>query len=316
MVKKHADLGLLFKDEMVLAIRDEHKTETRRIANTTAAADTVWRQPEPGYFVAGKPGTVDGDRLIASTGNGQRIRVGQTLWVREAWRVFAGTVIQYRADKQTRSIQWQPDGTFKTLPRRLQGVVSTDKVCWKSPIHLPRYAARIECVVTNIKLERLHAITDEGALAEGVRLMPGFRSKFYGVLGCNGCESIITPQRSPREAFAKLWEHIHGVPWQDCDQWVWVIQFKRVYSDALYSVGIWDTVARGFVAPWWPGQAMNVDRGTLRKLLRELFNMGYIKRRQRSSNGGPWGERCKVFVERTGGRSQLAVMRDWQGSQQ
>lgn len=53
-------------------------------------------------------------------------------------------------------------------------------------IHMPRTASRLTLIVERVKIERLHAITIEDVLAEGV------------------------PATAPIGAFAELWDRLHG----------------------------------------------------------------------------------------------------------
>lgn len=80
-------------------------------------------------------------------------------------------------------------------------------------IHMPRWASRLTLEVVDVRAERLHAVTDDDALAEGVdrtnASIPGYA----------------------RTRFARLWDSINGerpgCAWSD-DPWVWRIEFRRV----------------------------------------------------------------------------------------
>ncbi|KRP84181.1 hypothetical protein HBO13_03160 [Pseudomonas lactis] len=80
---------------------------------------------------------------------------------------------------------------------------------------MPRWASRILLEITDVRVERLHAITNEQALAEGVK----------------SAESDIDPDGndySPCELFGGLWTMINGMDSWNANSWVWVIEFKQV----------------------------------------------------------------------------------------
>ena len=71
-------------------------------------------------------------------------------------------------------------------------------------------ASRLTLGVTSVRVERLHAITEDDARAEG-------------------CEATVcdAPDDS-RTLFRDLWESINGEASWASDAWVWVVCFKRV----------------------------------------------------------------------------------------
>lgn len=119
---------------------------------------------------------------------------GEKLWVKEGLRNTAGFVA-YQADDTmpgNRTTPWR--WAKKTLPS----------------MFCPRWASRITLTVTAVRCERLQAISEADAIAEGAQ--------------CAGFPASLTN----RGAFAKLWDKINGKkhPWES-DPWVWVIEFER-----------------------------------------------------------------------------------------
>lgn len=127
-----------------------------------------------------------------------RPNAGSRLWVRESWAQDAVGRMLWRADGE-RDVRWSPS------------------------IHLPRYASRIDLeVVDEIRLEKLHEITEEDAKAEGTahRIAPG------GDLA--GAFDHVDKPINHRAFFEQGWREINGAESWDLNPWVWVVSFRRV----------------------------------------------------------------------------------------
>lgn len=83
---------------------------------------------------------------------------------------------------------------------------------------MPRWASRITLEVTEVRVQRLQAISEEDAVAEG--LTPGRRDEQARQLSWG------------RLGFMELWESINGkrAPWSSNPS-VWAISFRRVRDD-------------------------------------------------------------------------------------
>lgn len=75
-------------------------------------------------------------------------------------------------------------------------------------IHMPRWGSRIRLLLDGVRVERLQAITDEDARAEGVTPRGDGSMRHYA-------------------AFRLLWCEINGHQSWDENPWVWVVSFKR-----------------------------------------------------------------------------------------
>ena len=174
---------ILFSGPMVRAILEGRKTMTRRVIKLqpTGAADVQYR------VAAAVTMPVSGRQQVCPYG-----RVGDHLWVRETWAPHAwpptGPSYQYAADDQY------------PAPER-----------WRPSIHMPRAASRITLEVLNVRVERLHDISEEDAKAEGVTLKG--TSRYDG---------------EARDAFEALWCGINGAESWDANPWVWRISFRVV----------------------------------------------------------------------------------------
>lgn len=123
---------ILFSGEMVRAILDGRKTQTRRVVKGIALD---WLAPD--MFTP---------RFVASPENDlcQYGKVGDRLWVRETFQPY-GDGYAYRATP--------------AIPENHN---------WKPSIFMPRAASRITLEITNVRVERLNEISDKDAEAEGV----------------------------------------------------------------------------------------------------------------------------------------------------
>lgn len=93
---------------------------------------------------------------------------------------------------------------------------------WRPSIHMPRWASRITLEITDVRVERLNSISQEDAQAEGMELT-GWRPT-YSDPDSGG--EVWTPY----DNFAQLWESIYGEESWKANPWVWVIEFKMVIN--------------------------------------------------------------------------------------
>lgn len=207
---------IIFKGDMVRAILDGRKTQTRRIAKLPAE----WHKGR-GAFKNNPHGdeefVIHGD-CGTKTMYCPRGRVGDRLWVREDWRCTGGGTdrnIIYRADgDSTMSYCGVDDGRTGILhvPEEHWAewdrlVYKTNRGCnWRLPTHMPKWAARIWLEVTGVRVERVQDTIHGDMRKEGVK----------GILTGPGTQDC-----SYEKAFMKLWE------W-DKNPWVWVVEFKVI----------------------------------------------------------------------------------------
>jgi DNA-binding transcriptional regulator YiaG len=80
-----------------------------------------------------------------------------------------------------------------------------------APVNMPRWASRILLEIVSVRVERLHDISEQDAMAEGVR------------------HSLHLPSgRDARGNFAHLWWTINGDDSWEANPWVWCISFRMV----------------------------------------------------------------------------------------
>lgn len=217
-----AEHPILFKPEMVRAILEGRKTQTRRVLrhivgikgpvtefgpSTTAGYDWHFRDRERRWHDLRHAECVQ--RLPA--------RVGDRLWVRETWKPipdakpggyfipgsrFYGRSAYYRADQD--------------CPIWANGP-------WKSPRHMPRAASRLTLLVTDVRVQRLQDISEDDAIAEGVEdvtreVAPrDLSSRFWKRYRDGGWNGYVD---NPVGSYASLWTEINGPGAWDANPWV------------------------------------------------------------------------------------------------
>ena len=226
---------ILFSAPMVRAILQGRKTQTRRIVKQKGDSERhlklhrnrVWASLRSDEVEFGATTTTiygsdevlfDKDHaytpVVIGGGKGRPLQCpygapGDRLWVREKFTYWerpgdGHDFIKYLADDALVSLgKWKhPHPIYEHCVGRFGKTVPS--------IHMPRWASRIDLEVINVRVERLHEISDSDAIAEGCQ--------------CAGVPTSI----SNIGAFAKLWEQINGKGSWCSNPWVWVVVFKRV----------------------------------------------------------------------------------------
>lgn len=136
------------------------------------------------------------------------IEAGDTIWVREALRIEAAH-IAYTADG-THALWEGGRRVWRWKRDQLPGV------------HMPRWAARIQKVVTGVRIERLQDITEAGAIAEGIESHIDDGVTYYGPFGKGTA--------CPIAAYRCLWESLHCPGSWDANPEVQVISWAELAS--------------------------------------------------------------------------------------
>ncbi|ELN4045050.1 TPA: morphogenetic protein [Klebsiella variicola subsp. variicola] len=230
--------GMIFNGEMVRAILDGRKTQTRRIM-APQPADDIERGIFPNPEVIGWKSSRRHKHGSTTAHFCPYGKPGDRIWVREAYRFPASlddvspTGVGEMAVATGYRKPWAPTfyeftGTFSD---GWKGFETPPKVSdagkLRPSIHMPRWASRILLEITNVRVERLNAISEKDAAAEGVppagSLLPDYPGTF------------LTPKgdfATAKVAFQRLWESIYGAENWLANPWVWVIEFKRVEGGA------------------------------------------------------------------------------------
>ncbi|HIF7652191.1 TPA: hypothetical protein ACX4IJ_001808 [Klebsiella pneumoniae] len=209
--------GMIFNAEMVRALLDGRKTQTRRPVKFPVHDKNL------GCELAGNE--LAGELSAGNYLNSAFGKPGDRIWVRETWNKYGG-LLTYRADHD-----WIDDMRKET--------VCTAK--WVPSIHMPRWASRILLEITDVRVERLNAISEEDAQREGVHTEVwdqtvvarnyAARDEFFQFWS-EDMPHYVEMNQLYRSSFRSLWESIYGAEKWQANPWVWVIEFKRVEGGA------------------------------------------------------------------------------------
>ena len=214
--------------EMVRAILDGRKCCTRRInkdANDYVVPDMDFYDSDKRTYAVHNYADKEHTDKLSIAERICPICPGDILWVRETWCLrYDGEKYFYKADKNT--------------PREEKQLIDYDHTSWKPSIHMPKEAARIWLKVTDVRVERLQDIDEDGVWNEGFRFTPPCLT----IVSADGhtcdldgpCESHVKYcDMTMGELFGReLWDKTIKKPdidrygW-DASPWVWVIEFER-----------------------------------------------------------------------------------------
>lgn len=175
---------ILFSVPMVRALMDGRKTQTRRVLDG-------WTDAPPAY--------VEGGVITALDERDRPYRwprthaVGDLLWVREAWADVLGII--YRADYPENDPAYRPQ----------KG--------WHPSIFMPRIASRLTLLVTDVRVQRVQAITRGDAMDEGCPF-PNMRDG-----------------DDPHRWYADLWGQINGAGSWAANPWVAAYTFRVISAN-------------------------------------------------------------------------------------
>jgi hypothetical protein len=242
------DHGFLFKPDMIRALLEGHKTQTRRVLtrmNTNIdghgrCSEEYWSGfdfkdafVDPGPSPAGNPGPylkafnkIDGAQCrIYPT-----VFVGDRIWCREAWT----EVMTRPFDKDSIKVVFKADGW--------QPKDSDYPIHWKSPLFMPKKYVRIWLDITEVRIQRVQEISQVDAIDEGIfalsnewlwNAFPEY-GEAYKKWRAEGNFTIRPPLGiSPKQRFQASWNQINesrGYSWES-DPWVFPYTFRRIQGE-------------------------------------------------------------------------------------
>lgn len=209
---------ILFNTEMVRAILDGRKSYTHRLV-----------KPEPqGYF------EVSEEPLYVYDTDGNQGKItppyqpGDILYVRETWHKYIKRVGKGESCRFAE---------FYGYRASVANSEDADEP-WRPSIHMPKEAARIWLKVTDVRVERLQEITEDGVWDEGFKFKPPCLTRVSAdghTCDLDGpcMSSIKYCDMTMGELFGReVWNSTIKKSDLDCygwnaNPWVWVIEFER-----------------------------------------------------------------------------------------
>lgn len=200
---------ILFNAEMVRVILDGRKTCTRRIckdANERTVPDMEFYNADRRTYAVHNFADKEHMEQLSTAERTCPICPGDILYVRETWKKAPNGYYYYE--------DWQRNDI-------------ADITKWKPSIHMPKEAARIWLKVTNVRVERLQDIDEDGAVKEGIPW-----SECRNCKAPFGCDACAGEGYDEIDAFAELWDStikkidLDFYGW-NANPWVWVIEFER-----------------------------------------------------------------------------------------
>lgn len=219
-MQQQKERPILFNSAMVRAILEGRKTQTRRV---------IKPQPNPTHEEIKLEGQAltKRSKLVGfwHTFNETVCKFGQSgdeLYVRESFsKPIPNEFIKHNV----------PPHVWHEVALREYGVHywadgDPEYGTWGKPqpsIHMPREFSRIQLKITNIKVEKLQDISEEDAIAEGLRKFP-----HKGDFAYAWKDGDNHGHGSARGAFRDLWDSIKGSDAWDSNPWLWAIEFERI----------------------------------------------------------------------------------------
>lgn len=221
------DRPIIFSAPMVRALLAGTKTQTRRVLHPQPPRDyeLVGMTGARAAFQAAvtyRPTEGDWDASIRLP-----CQSGDRLWVREAWRAshkldrLNATMIAADCHDAGYLETWAPI-QFEADGHRSNWAHDDRLGRYRAARFMPRWASRLTLLVTDVRVQRLHEISEADTIAEGVSIQ---QFGWHSSVPTDGAHEHIG-------SYAALWEHLHGPGSWDANPWVAAITF-RVLPDNI-----------------------------------------------------------------------------------
>lgn len=179
---------ILFSGEMVRAILEGRKTQTRRIVKfPNDFTGNIYNN----YPFGIKYSSNDFEGCVKRLNS--KWEIDDTLWVRET--------CQYSDS----SVNFNPGWVYRATDPDWETMEGWK---WKPSIFMPKRACRIFLKITDIRVERLQDINTDALKAEGINYTMDYGPILF-------------------ENFKELWQRINGQENWKTNPFVWVIKFER-----------------------------------------------------------------------------------------
>ena len=185
---------MLFSTEMVQAILNGTKTETRRI---------LTKEDWLNKSHINKPTITDNGKMAHFgdfAGRVGKVSIGDIIWVRETF-INQADAVYYKADN----------------------IETAKHYKWKPSLFMPKYACRIFLKCVSVNVERLQDIDEKSAINEGIIQNYDAKEGWYKNYLFKNPNIIMLPKKS----YMTLWQKINGKNSWEVNPFVWVYKFER-----------------------------------------------------------------------------------------
>lgn len=220
---------ILFSTEMVKAILDGRKTQTRRVIKPQLSSKILGGVTIQGYGNEFHFPTYDTEYPVEVRKCPYGAH-GDLLYVREKWgvdRIKVGDGYEYP------NVLYRADSTTKLIIcDEVWDYYEKDNFKWRPSIHMPKAFARIWLRVKDVRVERVQDISQDDAIAEGIDMESEHASLCINIEDA-GYDNDLVRGSAAFTIFKTLWNSINekrGYGW-DTNPWVWVVEFERVEHD-------------------------------------------------------------------------------------
>lgn len=221
------DLPTPFSAPMVLALLAGRKLETRRVLSERRIGREALEHGKDPVHVKGRQWRFSyGQPFMVPFAKGCRLYVREEI---EARISGAQKSVRYSADQVDSTHDWPPEW-------------HRDKA---RPMHMFKRFSRMTLPVIGVRIERLHDITDAGAIAEGIERVSyeqciqehggsTFNPEYAGMYGWRNYDradptSLIPFHHDkPVLSYQSLWNSINGTNAWDANPWVTVTSWSHV----------------------------------------------------------------------------------------
>jgi len=224
--------GILFKPDMIKAIVEGRKTQTRRLDGPKEINQEPDRWTCNGWAGSWQ-GFAFSDKSSATTSRiaKPRYQVGEVVYIKETHYRY-GHWEETSEFTKTGRVEWQfiaetNEVRYKeNRPDRVNRATLRMTGWYKrSPLFMSEWAARRFIKFTGVGAERLQEITEEDCLAEGI-----YSNSIYKDFGFHW-ESKDSGYETAEIAYIILWNSINPkYPWA-MNPWVFPYSFKRVEAE-------------------------------------------------------------------------------------
>ena len=230
-------IPILFSTQMVKAILDGRKSQTRRMCKIQSEHDRVTSldgKQKQGWMAYPQEDSWKGKFVKCPYGE-----PGDVLWVRETHYAYGHWTSVL--DTETGKKEWHfSDVTLDPVFGNKDGYLYENEIdsgmilkrgCgkigyYKRPsIHMPKAACRIWLRVKSVRVELLQEISYVDAAKEGVL---AYWNSEYEAFWYENYLNERHLYSDPRDSFESLWISIHGDKSWDENPYVWVIEFERL----------------------------------------------------------------------------------------